>query len=135
VTMPSRDYRSALLQLIVQYHLDDKHPYWRTVRLLLERGVLSEPTCKALLHKAEKAAQDQEDYPDFLHRTPTPDQLYPDGEPHVRLGTLLDDPDIVFGVRFDRPLHIVVAGVTGFGKTTLVRILLRSIHEFNKCRT
>jgi hypothetical protein len=129
--MPSKDYKSALLQLIAKYRLDEKYPYWRRVTLLLERGALSEPTCKALLHNAENAAQDQEDYPDHLHRLPSAEQLYVAGEPQVRLGTALEDPSLIIGVRFDRPLHIVVAGCTGFGKTTLVRILLRAVHEYN----
>jgi len=133
--MPSIDYKSALRQVIAQYHLDEKYPYWRRVTLLLEQGVLSEQICKVLLHKAEKTAQDQEDYPDHLHRLPTTEQFYAAGEPDVRLGTALEDPNLVIGVGFDRPLHIVVAGCTGFGKTTLVRVLLRAIHEFNQCLT
>jgi len=131
--MPSKDYKSALRQVIAQYHLDEKYPYWRRVAPLLERGALSEHVCKVLLQKAEKAAQDQEDYPDYLHRLPTAEQLYATGEPQVRLGTALEDPSLVIGVRFDRPLHIVVAGCTGFGKTTLVRVLLRAVHEYNQC--
>ncbi len=131
--MPSQDYKSALRQVIAQYQLDEKYPYWRRVTLLLERGALSEPTCKALLHKAERAAQEQEDYPDYLHRLPTAEQLYAAGEPQVRLGTALEDPSLVIGVRFDRALHIVVAGCTGFGKTTLVRVLLHQVREYNQC--
>lgn len=131
--MLSKDSKSALRQVIAQYQLDEKHPYWRRVTVLLERGALSEPTCKALFHNAEKAAQEQEDYPHYLHRLPTAEQLYAAGEPQVRLGTALEDPSLVIGVRFDRPLHIVVAGCTGFGKTTLVRVLLRAVHEYNQC--
>jgi hypothetical protein len=133
--MPSNDYRSALHQVIVQYRLDEKQPYWRNVKLLIERGMLPDHICKALLHKAKRAAQDQEDYPDYLHRSPTAEQLYAAGEPQVRLGTVLEDPNLVIGVRFDRPFHGIVAGTTGFGKTTLIRSLLRAIHEFNQCRS
>ena len=132
--MHSKDHKSALGQVIAQYHLDKKHPYWSKVTLLLERGTLSDQACKVLLHKAEKAAQDQEDYPDYLHRLPTAEQLYATGEPHVRLGIALEAPNLVIGVRFDRPFQMVVAGCTGFGKTTLVRILLRAVHGFNECQ-
>jgi Cdc6-like AAA superfamily ATPase len=131
--MATSDYRSELLRIIIQHKLDENSPYWKTIRLLAERERLTEPVYKALLTKAEQAVRDKEDYPDYLHRTPTLGQLYPDGPPDVQLGTLLDDPSVAFGVRFDRPLHIVICGVTGFGKTTLVRVLLREIHQLNQC--
>jgi deoxyadenosine/deoxycytidine kinase len=132
--MSSDQYKTALDQMIVQYRLDERCAYWRKVKLLIERGMLSDRTCKALLNIAEIAVEHQKDYPDYLHRTPTADQLYAGGEPQVRLGTILEDPSLVFGVRFDRPLFIIVAGTTGFGKTTLIRILLQAIYQFNQCR-
>jgi hypothetical protein len=131
--MPATDYRSVLEQIIVRHGLDEKRPYWASVQRLIERRKLSHATCKALLTAAERAVQELEDYPDHLHRTPTAEQLYAGGEPQVRLGTLLSDESLVVGIRFDRPLHIVVAGTTGFGKTTIIRAMLKAIHEFNRC--
>jgi hypothetical protein len=133
MSMASEPHISALQRLLAQYSLHEKSSYWQTVKLLLERGRLSNQACRALLDAAEEAARQQEDFPDFLHRLPTAAQLYAAGEPQVRLGTALEDPSLIIGVRFDRPLHIVVAGCTGFGKTTVVRVLLRAIHEYNQC--
>jgi ATPase subunit of ABC transporter with duplicated ATPase domains len=123
-----------LLGIIERYCLDEREPYWRKVKLLIERGMLSGRMCKALLHQAQKAAQHQKDYPDYLHRVPaTAEQLYTAGKPQVRLATVSEDPSLLVGVTFDRPLFIAVAGATGFGKTTFIRILLQAIHEYNKC--
>jgi len=131
--MSSNEHKSTLEQLIAQHGLDENSSYWRRIKLCLERGMLTDAPCKALLIAAERAIQHQQDYPEHLHRPPTAEQLHAAGEPHVRLGTLLDDTSLIVGVRFDRPLHVVVAGCTGFGKTTLVRTLLKTIHEFNQC--
>ena len=125
-------YRLELITKIEQYQLDQRDPYWETIRLVAERGMLSEQISKGLLYEIESPIQHQKDFPNYTHRIPTPDQFYVDGTPDVRLGALLENPDLAFGLRFDLPLHIVVAGTTGFGKTTLNRVLQKGVFEYNQ---
>jgi len=126
------NHRIELITKIEQYCLDQRDTYWEDVKLLAERGTLSEQTCKGLLYQIEAPIQNQKDFPNYLHCVPTASQLYAHGPPHVRLGTLVESPDLVFGIRFDMPLHIIIAGVTGFGKTTAARSLQKGVFEYNQ---
>lgn len=125
-------HRIELITKIEQYCLHQRDSYWEDVKLLAERGTLSEQTCKGLLYQIEAPIQNQKDFPNYLHRVPTTSQLYAHGPPDVRLGPLVESPDLIFGIRFDMPLHIIIAGVTGFGKTTAARSLQKGIYDYNQ---
>ncbi|MCK4601585.1 MAG: ATP-binding protein, partial [Phycisphaerae bacterium] len=125
-------FRQELLAKIERYGLD-KDDHWQDVKFEAEQNMLSEGMCELLLFDMEPDIQRQIDFPDYIHRSPDEStQLYERGQPDVCLGTLLDNPDISFGVCFDRPLHVIAAGLTGFGKTTCLRVLQKGIHEFGK---
>ena len=124
-------YKIQLIEKIEQYRLD-RYPYWEQIKFMAERNMLSEQSCKALLYQLEPFIQLQKDFPNYLHRSPTAEQLYAHGKPSVRLGTLLEDESLVFGVRFDLPLFMIIAGTTGFGKTTAARVLQKGVFEFNR---
>jgi hypothetical protein len=125
-------YRLELITKIEQFHLDQRDPYWETMKLLAERGIISEQIAKGLLYEIESPIQRQKDFPNYLHGPPTAAQFYANGPPDIRLGSLVESPDIIFGIRFDMPLHIIIAGVTGFGKTTAARALQQGVWEYNQ---
>ncbi len=125
-------FRNEVLAKIERYGLD-RDDYWRDVKFEAEQNMLSEGMCEVLLFDIEEDTQHQIDFPDHLHRLPEdPDQLYDTRMPHVRLGTLLSAPDWIFGIRFDGPLNIILAGLPGFGKTIAARVLQKGICEFNR---
>lgn len=129
---------TELVKKIQHYRLDDKTPAqtktstdWRQILMMAEYGMLSEKMARIYLHTIETDIDFLEDFPDFLHRLPSPEQLYSKGRAHVRLGAVVDDKELEFGIRFDGPLFILCAGLTGFGKTTAIRVLLKGLYEYN----
>ena len=133
-----RSFISELIRIIRHYRLDEKKTSqiktgidWKQILTLAEYGKLSKNMARNYLCLIETDVNYLNDFPDFLHKLPDADQLYADGRPHVRLGALADASDLEFGIRFDGPLFILCAGLTGFGKTTAIRILLKGIHEYN----
>jgi len=131
-------FRMELIELICRYRLDQRTPQqnitgvdWRQVLLLARRFMISDDLCKAYLFLIEKDVEHLTDFPDYLHRLPEPEQLYRDGRPHIRIGALADDPELEVGFRFDGPVFCLVAGLTGYGKTTAIRVILRAIHQYN----
>ena len=124
-------YRQELIKRIVQYGLDQRSLYWKNIKDAVQKNMLDDDMGELLLFQMEPDVQQQIDYPDYLHRVPTPEQLYAQGMPEVRLGYIKENPELIFGIRFDMPLHMIVAGLTGFGKTTLMRTLQKGIYQYN----
>lgn len=129
---------NQLIQRINQFRLDQKMPSqlpsqidWRQILILAENEMLSDPMAKTLYAAIDQDIDFLKDYPDFLHRLPEPQQWYADGLPEIELGSLMGAEDLRFGVRFDRPIFILVSGITGYGKTAAVRVLLQAIHGYN----
>jgi len=127
-----------LVRKIRHFGLDNKTPAqtktktdWRQILMMAEHGMLSEKMAKMYLHIIETDIEFFSDFPDFLHRLPAVEQLYAEGRPHVRLGSVVNAPELEFGIRFDGPLFILCAGLIGFGKTTVVRVLLQGVFEYN----
>jgi len=120
-----------LIRKIQQYLLDERDPYWESMKFMAEHGMLPDSFCRALLYEVDSAIQMQHDYPNFLHRSPMPEQFYAKGRPNIRLGCLSEEPRLAFGLRFDGPVFVLVGGLTGYGKTTATRVLLREIHKYN----
>jgi len=125
------DYVTQLIRSIIQYRLDENSDYWARIKTMAESGMLSPNYCKALLYQIEPQIEELKDYPCYLHRAPEPDQLYAEGRPDIRLGALVDRPDLEVGIRLDGPLFVLVGGLIGQGKTIAVRVLLRGLHEYN----
>jgi hypothetical protein len=68
-----------------------------------------------------------------LHRPPTAEQLYANGPPDIEIGTLVDAPDVRFGIRYlDRPRAILIAGSAGSGKTNLCLNIIEKTHELGQ---
>ena len=125
-------FRNELLAKIVQHGLN-KDDYWRDVKFEAEQNMLSEGMCEVLLFDIEEDIQRQTDFPDFTHRPPEEaTQLYESGSPDIRLGVLVDRPEIALGIRFDLPFMGIAAGLTGYGKTTCFRVMLKGLSEWNQ---
>lgn len=130
---------NQLIHIIRQYRLQDKSPSqlkssidWQQVLFMAEHNMLSERMARNYLYLSEQDIEFLKDFPDFLHRLPSCEQLYKDLLPHVRLGCLAGNRDIEFGVRFDRPTFITLSGLTGCGKSNTLRVLLKEIYRYNK---
>ena len=131
--------RRVLLQKIRKSRLDNIPSFllpskmdWKEVLMMAEYGMLSEAMAKTLLPLADEDVEHLRDFPEFLHRPPEPEQWYRMGKPDVPIGTLVGNPDLEFGIRFDGPVFILVSGLTGFGKSHGVRAILQGIEHYNK---
>jgi hypothetical protein len=132
-------YASILAQKIRYWHLNEKKPSqtvsgvdWNQVLLMIEAGMSSEGIARSLLQVIEQDIEHLKDFPDATHRHPDAEQLYVKGRPHVRLGHVIGEPNLEFGPRFDSAAFLLLAGLTGFGKTTAVRQLLEGIPAYNQ---
>ena len=127
------NYRALLIQTIARYRLDEQYPYWAQIRVLAERGMLSAKFCKAFLHQLDPLIEHLKDFPSYLHRAPEEgSQLYLKGRPDIRLGNVVDRPDLEVGLSLQDPLFCLISGLTGYGKTTVTRVLLHAIHQYNR---
>ena len=127
------NYISMLLRYFEEYSLCDRHPELATYQMLAQMGQLSQGAARGILIQIQDLIEHYKDFPYLLHRAPTFDQLYADGEPDVEVGVLDEDEQLRFGIKFlDRPRHVLVAGTTGSGKTTLFRTLILSVNKLNE---
>lgn len=130
------NYVSMLLHLLEKYSLCDRHPELDTYQMLAQMGQLSQSIARGILIQIQEVIEHYKDFPCHLHRTPTKEQLYANGMPDVEVGELVEDDQLRFGIKFlDRPRHILAAGATGSGKTTLFRTLILAVNDLNEKRT
>ena len=128
--MDKRDYQTELIRRIIQYGFD-RDLYWERIKLKCQRGWISAGMARTLYLKLEKMIQERIDFPNFLHRPPTAEQFHGQCPPDIRVGALAERPEIEFGLRFDGPVFVLISGLSGFGKTTAIRTILKGIHEYN----
>ncbi len=128
-----------LIQKIHQYGLDNisfellpSKTDWSEYLIMADYGMLSDSMAKTILHLADQDIEYLKDFPEFLHRLPENDKWYGNGEPDIALGTLVGDPQLQFGLRFDEPVFVQVSGLTGFGKSHGVRAVLDGINTYNQ---
>lgn len=129
--MDQIDYRVELIRRIIQYGFD-RDPHWEHIHLQCQRGWIPAGMAQILYRKLEKLVQNKIDFPNFLHRPPTTEQFHGQNQPDIRIGVLAERPEIEWGLRFDGPLFVLVTGLTGYGKTTAIRVILKNIHEYNQ---
>ncbi len=126
-------YVGLALETIHRYGLAERSDQIATCARLLQIGEMGESEAEMLLLQLEPWARRQERKPNFLSRAPDFDEIYPNGQGDlIRIGQLVERPDVPIGVRPTDPLTIVVAGTPGSGKTILIRRTVINIDESNK---
>ena len=119
------------LNLIRTYGLD-RDPELAHLASLLEQGILSDGIAKAYLPALMARAQFAVDHPNRLHRPPDEEELFAKGRPDIEIGQLVESEQLRVGLRLTgRVPHLLAAGTTGSGKTTLFRVMIDRIEAFN----
>lgn len=126
-------YVNQLLQVIEAYRLEDRHPEEiEPIVLAAQHGMLSDAMAKGYLMSIQQMLDDSDDHPNFLHRPPAEEQLYSEGRPNIEIGNLLEGERQRFGLRIrNRTPHVLAAGATGGGKTTLLRAIIHQVEALN----
>ncbi|MFA7281364.1 MAG: hypothetical protein WC100_14870 [Sterolibacterium sp.] len=122
---------SQLLRLIGEYRLD-RDPAIAQIAMAAEQGGLSDGLAQGYLAQLQEEADELDDYPDFLHRLPEPEQLYADGPPDIELGAAADDPSLRIGLNIQTARDILICGNKGSGKTTAFLGIIDGFEQINK---
>lgn len=123
-----------ILELIHTHRLDEfpGEPYGQ-LRMLLERGMLSENLAAGLLPMVLQEVERRKDFPMPLHRPPTAEQMAQCGPFDFEIGGLLHSSGIRVGLRIlDAVRCINIAGQPGSGKTLCTRLLTTWINLLAK---
>ncbi len=123
---------SQLLRLVNNYGLDDD-PDIAPIAMAADNGRLSEGLAQAYLVQLQERIEELEDFPNFLHRLPEPEQLYEEGHPDIEIGTAVDDSTLRLGLRTDMVQDCLIAGCKGSGKTTTILGIIDGYEQAN-CR-
>jgi len=124
------NYIQTLLTVFANYDLIRQYPELIPYQQLAATGKLSEGMAKAILVQLQPVIDNAIDFPNFLHRDPTEQQLYAKGKYDVEVGHLVGDPKIRIGLRLlDKPHHVLAIGATGSGKSTLIRRIIIGVEE------
>ena len=95
------EYSAQLLQLIVQYRLDDRFPNpLKQVRFMCENSWLHPYTAKAWIYKIRPLIDEQHKYGNYLPCPATAKELLVNGKGFdIELGHLVEKPDEVSQIR------------------------------------
>lgn len=127
-------FRSQLLRLIVQYRLDFRSDRYRYLRRRLERGRVSDTKAKIEIRRARALIEAEEVTGRLgLMRPPTVEELYPDRPPDITVGHAIEAPDLPIGFTLSGTgnSHALIAGNSGAGKTSFMRLMITKVHELN----
>jgi len=126
-------YVNQLLQVIEAYGLQDRYPdEIEPILLAAQYGMMSDAMAKGYLMSIQPMLDELDDHPNFLHRPPREEQLYAEGRPNIEIGNLLEGERQRFGLRIrNRTPHVLAAGATGGGKTTLLRAIIHQVEALN----
>jgi chromosomal replication initiation ATPase DnaA len=127
-------YIHQLLQTIDAYGLEDRYPKEISpIVLMAQNGMLSDAMAKAQFQKIQPLLDEIEDYPNFLHRPPTEEQLNEEGKPDIEIGNLIEGKQQRFGIRLRRGSVpcILAAGTRGGGKSNLIRAIIHQVEALN----
>ena len=65
------------------------------------------------MYQVQEIIRYMEDYPNFLHRPPTAEQLYAEGKPDIEVGTLIEGDGLRFGLKLKGSIpHLLAAGAS-----------------------
>ena len=132
--MRADHYVSQVLQLNATYRLEDRYPHQISpVVRAAEKGMLSEGMAKAYLHQWEPLIRELRRVGNYLPRAPDTDEL-PDFD--FTLAELIENPGVRVGIRLsDSARHVLAAGASGTGKSTLLRAIIHGVDKINKQRS
>ncbi|HML74403.1 MAG TPA: DUF87 domain-containing protein [Anaerohalosphaeraceae bacterium] len=126
------NYVQILLHVINRYNLTVQYPELAVYQVQATSGKLSEGMAKAILVQLQSIIDHAIDFPNYLHRDPTEQQLYAKGKYDIEIGSLVNDPLIRIGLRYqDKPRHVLSVGATGAGKSTLIRRIIIEVEKAN----
>ncbi|MCB9851904.1 MAG: type IV secretion system DNA-binding domain-containing protein [Phycisphaerales bacterium] len=111
------------------YYLDHRVPQLvASIKHKALSGRLTETRAKFHIRRLQKLVDQQIDFPNYLHRAPSSDQLHAYGDPDIELGSLVEAPDVRFGPRISGGVqHVFCSGCTGSGKTVMLRSLIAGV--------
>ncbi len=122
-----------LANLINNYNLEARDPYWVNIRMMLEFGRLRDDRfAEMLFFQAREAAERIKDKGLFLARPPKQEELYRGKEPDIEIGSLIEGEQFRLGLDLEeRPRNILITGSAGFGKSTAIRKICEKVNERN----
>lgn len=99
---------------------------------LIELGLMDDGLAEVLSFRCQRYIERQRRRPNLLEPDPTHDELYPGsaGGPDLRLGHLLEGPDVPIGMILQGAVHCIMSGTTGFGKSVILRQVTLAGEEF-----
>ena len=123
---------ATLYKLIKQYRLDWRHPKeLKRVVKRIEKGRMQQHQVKRWHKKIQRWIEEQEICFNPLPPAPEQEEL---GRIDIEVGHLTENPDVRAGIKIlDRAgRSVIITGVTGSGKSNLIRKLIYGIDELNR---
>jgi len=129
----NQNHVAELLDVLNRFALIDRYPQLAYYQGLAQTGRLSQERAKLALYQIKELIEHQYDFPNFLHRPPTAEQLYAEGEPDIVVGGLIEGNHLSIGLRIrGRVPSTLVTGLAGSGKSCLLRVIATRIDEYNR---
>jgi len=127
------NYVAIFLELLARHsQLCEHHPELQQYQMAAMMGGLSNDKARLLIYQLQQIIEHETDFPNLLHRPPTEQQLNQEGAPDITVGHLVEDETIRVGLRLRGCVpHILAAGSTGGGKTTLFRVIMDRVETIN----
>lgn len=126
------DYIAMFLDILAQYDFCEHYPVLRQYQVAALMRTLSQDKARLLVYQLQPIIEHEKDYPNRLHRAPTEEQLHEEGEPDVTVGHLVEDETIRIGLQLCGCVpHVLAAGSSGGGKTTLFRVIMDRVEALN----
>lgn len=126
------DYVRMLLEVMDRYRFCEHYPELAPYQSLAEMGKLSPDGARIILYQLQHIIDEATDFPNYLHRPPSEEQFYAKGQPTIRVGQLVEGDELPVGIRLrGRVPHVLAAGMTGGGKTSLFRVMIDQVEAIN----
>ena len=117
------------LAYVEKYRLADRYPEVASMVKQIEMGLISEQVAKICLGRIQPLIEEQIRCFNPLPKAPTQEEL---GKYDIEFGTLIEDPGVRVGSNETRKVsHSMTAGVTGSGKSNLLR---KKIYELSRLK-
>ena len=125
------DHIRQCLQLIHQLGLDARNPDVAQLKALLEQGRITDGMAKVYLDWLLQMTEGIDACRLLLPRPPRLEEWEALGKPDLELGNLIETPGARFGITLRGAQHSAMIGQSGSGKTISLRVLIKSVEEWN----